>query len=248
MKKKGLTLAEVLITLSIIGVVAALTLPTLQSSVYKSKVGPALRKFIATMEVANEHVLTEQDSNNLNIVVSDESKNTKQYLDELGKFVKGATEQTVGFTPKTLQSINIQSYSGTNYSIDEASKYLIFNLEAGDSMGIRVLTRAQQQEFKPTGSIKYNGSYKGIFADVWYDLNGIGTGPNRLGVDIFYFYIDKSGSLIPYGGKLMYNSGYKSNADEWKNGPDRCNATTVNTGKSCAGSVADNNWKVLYKY
>lgn len=50
--KKGFTLAEVLITLSIIGVVAAVVMPTLVSSYQYKTVGTKLSKFVATTENA----------------------------------------------------------------------------------------------------------------------------------------------------------------------------------------------------
>ena len=50
---KGFTLAEVLVTLAIIGVVASLTLPVLNANVTKQQVGPALAKAINTLENAN---------------------------------------------------------------------------------------------------------------------------------------------------------------------------------------------------
>lgn len=52
MKKCGFTLAEVLITLGIIGVVAALTLPTLINQYKKTEVSSRLKKFYSMMEQA----------------------------------------------------------------------------------------------------------------------------------------------------------------------------------------------------
>lgn len=52
MVKKGFTLAEVLITLGIIGVVAALTLPSLVQNHKKNETAARLKKFYATMSQA----------------------------------------------------------------------------------------------------------------------------------------------------------------------------------------------------
>jgi len=60
--KQGFTLAEVLVTLAIIGVVAALTIPTLIQSANAQKYSAALKKAISTlnsalqMEIANDSV------------------------------------------------------------------------------------------------------------------------------------------------------------------------------------------------
>ena len=50
MLKKGFTLAEVLVTLGIIGIIAALTLPGLQKRAGVAHLGPQLAKAIATLE------------------------------------------------------------------------------------------------------------------------------------------------------------------------------------------------------
>ncbi len=47
MKKKGFTLAEILITLGIIGIVAAMTIPTLISNYKKKEYSTKIKKFIA---------------------------------------------------------------------------------------------------------------------------------------------------------------------------------------------------------
>lgn len=46
---KGFTLAEVLITLGIIGVVAAITIPSLISKVQRAQIEPKLRKIIQVL-------------------------------------------------------------------------------------------------------------------------------------------------------------------------------------------------------
>ena len=58
MKKFGFTLAEVLITLGIIGVVAAITLPTLNSNTTMASIGPKLGKAVSVFEQANQALLT----------------------------------------------------------------------------------------------------------------------------------------------------------------------------------------------
>ena len=90
MKKSGFTLAEVLITLGIIGLVAALTAPVLVSSFQKNKVGPTLRKFINTMEIANQHILNDNEANRLTVAINN---NLETYYTELSKYVQGTTNE-----------------------------------------------------------------------------------------------------------------------------------------------------------
>ena len=57
MFKKGFTLAEVLITLGIVGVIAAITLPTLTQSTTTAQIGPKLAKAVSAFEQANKALL-----------------------------------------------------------------------------------------------------------------------------------------------------------------------------------------------
>lgn len=65
MKLKGFTLAEILITLTIIGVVAAITLPALRSSTNTAQVGPKLAKFASSFELANQNMLQEKSGDSI---------------------------------------------------------------------------------------------------------------------------------------------------------------------------------------
>ena len=58
--KKAFTLAEVLITLGIIGVVAALTAPALVNNTQQAKIGPTLSKFVSTFENAMESLMVDE--------------------------------------------------------------------------------------------------------------------------------------------------------------------------------------------
>ena len=53
MKKYGFTLAEVLITLGILGVIAALTIPGLMLDSRRAQIGPKLAAAVSAFEQAN---------------------------------------------------------------------------------------------------------------------------------------------------------------------------------------------------
>ena len=60
MKKLGFTLAEVLITLAIIGVIAAITMPGLSHNVSKQQIGPALAKAVKAEEELKKSVTADE--------------------------------------------------------------------------------------------------------------------------------------------------------------------------------------------
>ena len=89
--KHGFTLAEVLITLGIIGVVAALSAPSLVQNASSAQVGPKLAKAISTFETANENLLQEASATRIaNSGATEGSGNDIQqnYIVNLSKYMK----------------------------------------------------------------------------------------------------------------------------------------------------------------
>ena len=236
-KKNGFTLAEVLVTLGIIGVVAALATPQLLDNTQKAKVVPSIRKFITTMENVHEHIMADEECDKLSEV---NKNNDEGYLDLVKKYVKGRveTKKMDEFEPKPAnikgEQTNAPGY-GSSYT------FSVYTFENGDAMAIHV--------FAPEINANYEGTtYKGHIANIWYDINGFENKPNRAGKDEFLFRVDDSGTVYPDGGqvKKMLTVG---RADTWdKDGYSACKADSVPYGQFCAASIADNNWKIIYKY
>ena len=67
--KKGFTLAEVLITLSIIGIVAAIVMPSVMSSYQYKTIGVKLSKFASTLEQSARAYVVMNDTLNANNVL-----------------------------------------------------------------------------------------------------------------------------------------------------------------------------------
>lgn len=84
MIKKGFTMAEVLVTLGIIGVVATLTLPALNVSMQQHQAGPSLAKAVNTLANANKLAMAEYDTMRLSDIGN--------YSDLLKKYVSGHTD------------------------------------------------------------------------------------------------------------------------------------------------------------
>ena len=88
MKKLGFTLAEVLITLAIVGLIAALTLPGLNSNVNNRRIGPALAKAINNLENANRMVLVEREIGTINEL------GNKAYIDDMADRLNAELDST----------------------------------------------------------------------------------------------------------------------------------------------------------
>ncbi len=231
MKKFGFTLAEVLITLGIIGVVAAITLPSLNTAIQKNKVGPTLRKFVNTMENANDHLFANSGSD----MITDVASNTNNYLNAIRTQLKGSIDN--------IDSPSIKSFDGTDLEDYNNIVSTSFIFEAGDAMAVEFLSNELN-----TASV--NLPYKRAIAHILYDMNGFEKEPNRLGKDIFIFVLDNNGSIIPRGGRTELKAYGTQNetTPRWQNSSTCGNGNTTDNGEYCAGSVADNDWKVIYKY
>ena len=191
--KKGFTLAEVLITLGIIGIVAALTLP---SVINKYKV-----KQLETAFKRSSSIIT----NALNFTAFELGYNNFKDLNSIcGTLPTDATGSCVTSNMKYFQEINDSFLSRFNkiMSMDRVAlnkkKINVLNYSGqspeiyGDMYGITSYnTPYAKLYYLPDGTVVssltffYHGKYDGV--SLTFDTNGPNRGPNRKGYDIFLF-------------------------------------------------------------
>ncbi len=239
MKKYGFTLAEVLITLGIIGVVAALTAPALVQNAGTAKVGPTLSKVVSTIENANEQIMHDEDISNLDIIGRNNNSiatRAEDYSQKLSEYIQGSSIESNDV--RESWSPTPTYYDGTNYPtyVRHRTKFLF-----SDNIDIF---------FGINSSYSYNpkGSFKGLYLSAIVDINSVKVKPNKFGKDIYHFLIDKSGQVIPMGSStyawLMDDETLKYTSED---GDYACNETKVGKGNGCAGSIFENNFKVIYQ-
>jgi prepilin-type N-terminal cleavage/methylation domain-containing protein len=218
MKKLGFTLAEVLITLGIVGVIAAITLPALMADTTSAQIGPKLAKAVATFEQANEVLLNQNGVDTLSdIGFADQ----QAYATELSKFLK--ISKISNYPAHSYSAMGTASSDGgTTYLSKDGVVYIIYTanyIETGE-------------DTRP--------AYKRSAGQVWIDINGTSK-PNVEPVDVFCFRLMEDGTLAPYGGEITTELGHKS----WTEGCAKDSAPT--DPATCAGHIFENNLKVLYK-
>ena len=212
MKKTGFTLAEVLITLAILGVVAALTLPGLNRNVAQRQIGPKLAKAINTLENANQSIISDYNARLIDDVTSIRG-------------VEGAPNY-----PQILESVMAATLrAGTADNT--------FILTGKDGIAYIVPTTTDSANNVSNLPIKYNGSYYKVTIDI-DGVQSAGESSDKGGSDQFLVYVDRSGIVIPAGGKEWKKY---SGSDEAKNcvkggAPDA----------NCTAAIVENNWKVPY--
>ena len=251
MKKTGFTLAEVLITLGIIGVVAALTTPSLVNNIGDAKLGPSLSKFNNTF--SNAVALAMERSG-----ITQFHSNSIALLTEIGllsnHIIMVPYEGTYTFTDAigtNLKNVESNSRTWQNYLDTQANpNHTQAQLDAiaAQLEGTPIVNRLNNGSVMVIVPInnavsEVNGVFKGAVAEVLIDIDGDDNGNNRAGADVFGFLLDASGVLIP-AGSAAHKYVNQSGPTYIGNYTDQCNngVGDLQRNFACTGRIADNNW------
>lgn len=235
--KKGFTLAEVLITLGVIGVVAAMTMPTL---IKKYQQHVTVNRLKETYSILYNAVRMSETENGL--LENWEIPNT--YFD--------ANTYTYG---KTFFEQYLKPYikvaKECKYLSNEcwAEKYLKTNNNSD--------TYFTASSNKAYSLVMANGSVIGLipaytFCGIFIDLNGK-RAPNEYGKDVFEIIISKTSRNDVYGnfnksGVYMFGQG-KDRTTLTSPGERSCSKTaTGSAGIYCGALIMHDNWKIEKDY
>ena len=229
--KKGFTLAEVLITLGVIGVVAALTLPSLIQSYEKKVTATRLKKFYSTM--LNVIKLSENDNGEMSTwdfpkQTYDQSMNLffqKYYL----PYMNGAEECNFVncFLKLHYSWFQLSGYSASGMAV---ANYIV---RTADGMYIYFLPNI------PNGYIW-----------MFVDING-NKKPNRIGRDVFVFDIYGHPNFNDRANyRLKFWNYYKSQDSElYSTDNYGCNKKAAGyAGFNCGEAIFRNNWEIPDNY
>ena len=119
MKKIGFTLAEVLITLGIIGVIMALVAPSLIQNAGSSRVGPALRRAKTDFEESTSLLLAKSNVDSISEL--------NDFLSSLQTSLKGIDKHTYEIAGIDTPNLRYDSETGVTYlmNIDEPCQSII---------------------------------------------------------------------------------------------------------------------------
>lgn len=174
--KKGFTLAEVLVTLGIIGVVSAMTLPTLLKNHQRQVYVTQLQKVYNELSQAFEQVIT--DSNAVNLQESKYNQDAENFLRNYFK------------TTKICTGNSVQECFGSDYKNINGSQVRLRSFVGSGS---------NENSTYGTSAILANGASLYITNQyIVVDINGK-QGPNILGRDLFDIMADEHGNIIIEG-------------------------------------------------
>ncbi len=228
MKKNGFTLAEVLITLGIIGVVAAMTIPTLVANYQKKVLVAKLQQTISLVSNAAKLLMAEEQTFNLNQTYLYQSENlTKEdFENSVGKFLK--TYLKVVKTCNIFDN-NLSDCINEDYKLldgqDGAAYIGVWTYYCGLlNNGAAVCIYPSNQYMPITLNIDVNGK----------------SGPNVWGRDAFSLSMNYSGAIAE-----TFNKDQNS-IDARK--PEQCGVfgdlTTYAGG--CYNKIVQDGWKMDY--
>ena len=243
-KKRGFTLAEVLVTLGIIGVVAAVTLPALRSDTEKLQWEQGLKITVGNLNEGFARMLADYEADSLsdtklfNEILSNSKSKTK-YVDankELGKYfnIDRSYAKDAEGEASIISGQEFYTLRGTDCSSSITDTKSIIYLTNGAKLHLM---------FRETLSTRNSSKYD---IRIHIDVNG-DKGPNTFGKDIFTFFVTDDGKVIARGSKTTKDLGIDSGI-YWDTNNICKGDKPGGTGWYCAGRVVEEGYKIKYKF
>lgn len=227
---KGFTLAEVLITLAIIGIVAAMTIPVLIQKYEKSVQVNRLKKFYSTFTQGINSLKLETGCENVECMGFVGTANDETWNNTMEENIKKVFRVTKVCKYGDDSCKQDSHYMNGNFQ-EEGFKNC-FCFMTADGFKIKILP-------KPSGS-EYN--------TITVDTNG-NNAPNIIGRDIHLFRMTDNGVIHPY-----YGAYYGRNAVHihWKTNPNLCGSidgsvsAQTTTGFGCTARIMEEGWQMNF--
>ncbi len=219
--RKAFTLAEILITLGIIGVVAAMTIPALINNYNEKQWINKLKQTYTILSQATISVINEYGGPESWELQSYDPASADKIIDYYSHYIKIAHDGG----PSSLKSCRTPFFSHSyltlngqkeNSSLFNNGGYHCIILPNGVSLGIAAMT------------LRSDIDNSNFYAYILTDVNG-DKSPNTLGKDIFYLYLRQKGIV----NENPIISGY----DLWWVNQDSCSKTKKQAwtpGGACA--------------
>lgn len=270
MQQKGFTLAETLITLAIVGVVAALTLPSLIQDYHKKQWVAGLKNVMSILTQGSQKAMADDDVTDF---IETELYRTCK-LSQYGTNIEEWNNKCSAMLTKYFKGSSITNYNEIYAELDATEDQIIDNVELCKDLvakGHRWWLLSDQNK-KCTGYIDVpfyltNGMMIDFFATTFpdrpfyltVDING-SQKPNTWGRDVFLIMINRHGVAIPDSGYQDHwaRAKYRSNSDNPSDTASTqsqinimyyCSEQSKGSkynGCSCAARIQADGWKMNY--
>lgn len=242
MKKNGYTLAEVLVCVAIVSIVAALTLPALVGNSRDKANGARVARTVelfqnGIVQIMDQAQRRSEDGNafaNINAIqIKDIFENAPEGFNDDDYIISGN---------------NLLDVSKGYFGIEDYDDYVIQNIKdyEGNDVSENFLSNTHAYRFSKTvpvvifqevGDIADPDNNDAIITRVLIDANG-NERPNQLGKDVFLFGLANNGLLKPAGSKDYndFDDSVEVNACEEEPGD----------GLACAARLMADGWQIKY--
>jgi len=194
---KGFTLAEVLIALAIIGVVAALTIPGLLLSIQKQQYVSSFKK---TYSILSQGALLLADENGGSL--AGKYSSDLAFVNALGKYISFIKVCNAGASPGACWHNGVTTWHtlhGDNGWGDPTTYTRAIGVDG-------VLYRAGLTFLNCNDSTYVQNGVNLSCGNILVDVNGF-KGPNIMGRDLFMFHLTKNGKVVPSGAEgIVYQN------------------------------------------
>lgn len=235
------TLAEVIIVIGIIGVVAELTIPEVIGNFQKDQYIVSLKKFYTNFNQALSMMAMDAGcTGNLKCTgLFDSGSTDADLFNALSPYFRVINDCGNVSSNTCFPSPINQRYDGTGTSSPAWGGTSWYRFVTSDGMSYMINNLANGCAALATGTAYLTQNC----AQVYVDINGFKS-PNRSGKDIFLFYISNGRGplLYPYGGEegtstYIWNSGSATG---------NCSSDAANAGSYCAAQVIGEGWQITY--
>ncbi len=206
-----------MVTLTIIGVVSAITIPTLHKNYKAVQFETAFKKAHSEMAAISKFMVAEQETDDLYgaLAKSTATLSTQQgFAKSIETYYKNIKNE-----PQRAIADKIMDRNG------KVKYYRNFSNTANVTNGI---FDDGGYELMDGRALWFEGGFETRAFMITYDLNGIDQGPNRFGYDLFSFILSNNGMFYPAGSKMVDDAGLSY---------QHCSkATITNPSSSCSTS------------
>ncbi len=194
--KPAFTLAEILITLGIIGIVAALTIPTLMSSIQNRQLEVGLKNAYSTLTQALK--MYEQDNG---YPLTSSNVGSRKLKSILMKYIKNVKD--CGWGQSDIQKSCMPNIA---YAKDSQNYEFYMNYDGTDVLDEQFYSYFDDGQFVMNNGmlVLLENVSTNRYTFISVDVNGHKKKPNRLGHDLFMFQLMDDGQLLPMGAKNTY--------------------------------------------
>ena len=217
LKKSAFTLAEVLVTLGIIGVVSAMTVPTLMQNHQRKVYVTQLHKIYNQLQQAALQYTNDRNALNLTEAGINSEDAAANFVKTYFNVIQDCgTDQTPCF-PSTGE---YKKLSGATITTWYPKRHFV--LADGTSLGT------------------YYSLSNGAIVEFWVDTNGT-KGPNIVGRDFFVMYMYNNGGLDDLAASIPMSKEQRETSFT-----NICMSDSGSNYHGCFGKLLNDNWEMTY--